>query len=265
MAQPNRFTGHVALVTGAGHGMGAQVSRRLAAEGAAVAALDVDLDAAQGTAEEIRRSGGTAEAGRCDVRSPDDVERAVQATRESIGEPDRLAHCAGIIRINRMLEITEKDWDDTLAVNLKGTFTVLQTVCRGLVESGTPGRIVAISSIAARGPRPDCADYAASKAGVISLVQSAAVAFARHGITVNAVCPGVVDTEMTARIHERRGPYADLTPADSLAHTVEQIPLGRIASPDDVARAIAFLLSDDAGYITGQAVSVCGGLQIGSG
>jgi NAD(P)-dependent dehydrogenase (short-subunit alcohol dehydrogenase family) len=261
MSDREKFAGHIALVTGAGSGMGAQVSRRLAGEGAKVALLDIDIDRACATAEEVQRSGHSAAAYQCDIRSRAEVETIFDAVEADLGVPDLVVNCAGVIRIMPFLEVTDEDWDETLAVNLKGMFLITQTAARRMVVADAPGRIVAISSIAARGPRPDCADYAASKAGVISIVQAASVALARHGITVNAICPGVVDTAMTTLIHENRSKNARITPAESIARAVEKIPLGRIESTNDVANAVLFLLSAEGSYITGQALNVCGGLH----
>jgi NAD(P)-dependent dehydrogenase (short-subunit alcohol dehydrogenase family) len=131
-----------------------------------------------------------------------------------------------------------------------------------MIAAGTGGRIVNISSISGRGGRPDQAPYAAAKAGVISLTRSAALALAPHGINVNAVCPGVVDTPLTQKIHADRALAAGITPAESLARMLSRIPLGRIETPDDVAAAVSFLCSPDAGYITGQALNVDGGMEM---
>ena len=151
--------------------------------------------------------------------------------------------------------------DRTLAVNLKGTFLTIQAIARQMVDSSRGGSLVAISSVAGRSGRPSATDYAASKAGVISLVRSAALALAADRITVNAVCPGIVDTDMTRAIHVDRARSAGVTPVESLASLVATIPLGRIETVEDVANAVAFLLSSEGRDITGQALNVCGGLE----
>ena len=130
-----------------------------------------------------------------------------------------------------------------------------------MIEAGKPGSLVGLSSISARGGRPDSADYAASKAGVISLVRSAALAFAKNQININAVCPGIVETEMTRGLHERRAKMTGITPEESYAKILSTIPLGRPQTADDVADVVAFLLSKDASYITGQALNADGGME----
>ena len=131
-----------------------------------------------------------------------------------------------------------------------------------MIAAKTAGRIVSIASVAGRGGRADQAPYAAAKAGIISLTRSAALAFAPYGINVNAVCPGVVDTPLTRKIHEDRAQALAISPEESLARMVARIPLGRIEAPEDVAAGVSFLCSPDAGYITGQALNVCGGMEM---
>jgi NAD(P)-dependent dehydrogenase (short-subunit alcohol dehydrogenase family) len=251
----------VTIITGAGGGIGLAVAERLAASGHAVALLDLDVERTEPVAERIREAGGSAWAGTIDVRDPDAVESALDAVEAHLGGESRLVTAAGIIEKEAYLELTPEAWERTIGVNLTGTWLVMQRVARRMVAAGRGGAFVALSSVAGRGPRASAADYAASKAGVISVVRSSAQALAGHGIRVNAVCPGVVDTPMTDAIHGQTARELGITREESVARMVASIPLGRIETPDDVAQAIEYLLSDAAGYVTGQALNVCGGLE----
>lgn len=256
-----RFEGAVCLVTGGGGGIGSGTARLLAAEGAHVIIADLSQDRAQQVAGEIREMGFQASPHAVDVTSQESVDRLLDDSWRDVGPVNLAVTCAGIIKIQPFLDLPAADWDRTLAVNLKGTFLVIQGVARRLVQAGRKGRMVAVSSVAGRGARADVADYAASKAGVISIVRSSAMALAEHGMAVNAVCPGVVATEMTYAIQRMRSQDTGETPEEMLTRSVTGIPLGRIETPEDVAKAIAFLLSEDAGYVTGQALNVDGGLE----
>jgi NAD(P)-dependent dehydrogenase (short-subunit alcohol dehydrogenase family) len=256
-----RFEGRTAVVTGAGGGIGRACATLLAAEGARVALMDISAEGAGRTAEEITATGGRAEAYVVDVTDPGAVEEALRRAEDDLGSLTLAVGAHGIVRNHRFLDLPVEDWDATLAVNLKGMFLLLQGAARRAVEHGG-GAMVAVSSVAGRGPRATCADYAASKAGTISLVRSAALALAEHDIRVNAVCPGVVDTEMTRAIHRQKAEISGITPEESFAEQAAKIPLGRIESPEEIAGVVAFLLSAEASYITGQALNVCGGLEM---
>jgi NAD(P)-dependent dehydrogenase (short-subunit alcohol dehydrogenase family) len=253
-----RFEGQTAVVTGAAQGIGAGVARRLAAEGARVALLDVGDTT--GTANAVEAAGGRALGVRCDVRSPAELDRAVAEAEAALGTPTLAVAAAGVIRTAPFLELREEDWDLTIDVNVKGTTFLFKEVGRRLVTAGLRGGMVAVSSVAARGPRPTSVDYGASKIAVISVCRSAAVVLAPYGITVNAVCPGVVDTPMTRDLHRQRSELTGVPSEESLATMLESIPLGRMASIDDVAGVILFLLSAEGSYITGQSLNVCGGM-----
>jgi NAD(P)-dependent dehydrogenase (short-subunit alcohol dehydrogenase family) len=257
----DRFAGAVILVTGGAGGIGAAVARSLALDGAHVAVADRDLARAEGIAADIAMSGGRASAHGLDVANDESVRDTVEVVRTRFGSITHGVAAAGIIATHPFLDLTGGDWDRTLAVNLKGTFLTFQAIARQMVGTSRGGSLVAISSVAGRSGRPNATDYAASKAGVISLVRSAALALAAHRITVNAVCPGIVDTDMTRAIHIDRARLAGVTPAESLASLAATIPLGRIETAEDVANAVAFLLSTEGSYITGQALNVCGGLE----
>jgi NAD(P)-dependent dehydrogenase (short-subunit alcohol dehydrogenase family) len=253
------FSDRVAIITGAAQGIGAGIARRLAAEGADIALLDVGDCSA--TAAAVEAAGRRPLTIHCDVRLLTELDRAVAEVEEVLGTPTLAVASAGVIRTAQFLELDEKDWDLTLDVNLKGATFFLQAVARRMVGAGLKGGMVALSSISARSPRPTAVDYSASKIGVISVCRSAALALAPHGITVNAVCPGVVDTPMTHRLHEQRSKINGFSPTESLRQMVDTIPLGRIETVDDVASAVLFLLSDAGSYITGQSLNVCGGLE----
>jgi NAD(P)-dependent dehydrogenase (short-subunit alcohol dehydrogenase family) len=170
-----------------------------------------------------------------------------------------LVNNAGRVLITPFLEIAEEEWDAIMTLNLKTVFFAMQFVVSKMSEGG---RIVNLSSISGRSGRPDQAHYAAAKSAVISLTRSAALSFAPRGITVNAVCPGVVNTPMTNLLHETRAGILGITPEESLSRMIARIPLGRIETPEDVAGAVSFFCSPDAAYITGQSLNVCGGMEM---
>jgi acetoin reductase-like protein len=256
-----KLAGRVAMVTGAGRGIGRAIAQRLAGEGAAV--LVAELDAASGaeTVRAIEARGGRAAFAATDVARPEASRAAVAAALDAFGRLDVLVNNAGIARSRPLLDVTEAEWDGTFAVNTRGLFFCLQAAAREMVRRGG-GCIINMASIAGRAGRALLADYAASKAAVISITQSAALALAPRRVRVNAVCPGVVDTPMWSQIDREWGEAVGAQPGEILAARVAGIPLGRIETPEDVAGLVAFLASDDAAYITGQAINVCGGLQL---
>jgi NAD(P)-dependent dehydrogenase (short-subunit alcohol dehydrogenase family) len=256
------YAGRTAVVTGAAGGIGYGVVEHLLEHGASVALWDCNLTAADAA---VARLSSTTErpvlAVQVDVAKALDVRAALARTREALGTPTIAVTAAGVMTVRSFLELDATQWDRTLRVNLTGSFLVLQACAQAMVEDGLPGSMVCISSVAARGPRPDAADYAASKAGVVSLVQSASVALGPHEIRVNALCPGVVDTAMT-RSNALARAGGDAAVADRVIRTLlERVALGRVVAPAEVAAVIGFLLSPAAAYITGQALNVDGGME----
>jgi len=239
--------GRRALVTGGAGGIGLATARVLHERGAAVALLDRDGDALR------RAADGIGAAVVADVLDGESVRTAVDQASTSTGGPiDLLVNAAGVYRIAPMLDMEIAEWEDVLGVNLRGSWLVAREVVRALVGLGRPGSIVNISSTAglvADSSEPS-AHYNASKAGVIALTRQMAVEWSRHGIRANAVCPGVIDTPML-RIMDR--------PDVGQRYLDEGVPLGRLGTPEEVARLIAFLSSDEASYVTGVAVPIDGG------
>ena len=252
----------MAFLTGAGGGIGAATALALARRGHPVAILDIDAAKAAETGAAVARAGGLAWSGAIDVTDPASVEAALDGAEAALGGVRHVVTAAGVIRTAPFLELAPEAWDRTLGVNLKGTWLVLQRAARRMVAAGRPGSYVAISSISGRSGRATSADYAASKAAVISLVKSAALALAPHEIRVNAVCPGIVDTPMTTAIHDQTARELGITREESLARMLAMVPLGRLETPEEVADAIAYLLSDGARYVTGHALNVCGGIEM---
>ena len=253
--------GRVAMVTGAGQGIGRGIALRLAREGFDVAVLDVNGETARAVSDEVEAMGQRAMTLVVDLYDVPAIGEAVDRLVRGWGRVDVLVNNAGTVPIKPLMEITEVDWDRVLDLNLKATFFCLQAVGRVMMAQHS-GCIVNMTSISGLGPRPDQTHYAAAKAGVISLTLSAALTFAPYGITVNAVCPGIVDTPLTRQIHLDRGRLAGISMEESLARKVAQIPLGRIETPEDVAGVVAFLVSSDGAYITGQTIVVDGGMVL---
>ncbi|NUS12079.1 MAG: 3-oxoacyl-ACP reductase FabG [Streptomyces sp.] len=243
----------VAVVTGAGRGIGAATALRLAADGAAVGVLDVDEESAAGTAERIRAAGGSAVAVGADVGDPAQAGGALERVAKELGPPVVLVNNAGVIRDRPMQDLSLEDWDTVLDVNLRGPFLMCQAIRPYLVEQRW-GRIVNLSSSSALGNR-DQANYSAAKAGVDGLTRTLAIELGAYGVTVNAVAPGYIVTDMTAGTAARMG-----VDFDKLQRMVAaQTPVQRVGRPEDVAHAIAFLTSEDSGFISGHLLYVTGG------
>lgn len=251
----------VALVTGAATGIGAAVATALAERGFAVAASDVDADGTESTVDAIIAAGGRGVAVPLDVSDADAVRAAVESVSANLGTPTAVLTAAGVMQVSPFLTLDPAAWERTLRINLTGTFLVLQACAAAMVQAQLPGAMVAVASVAARGPRADAADYAASKAGILSLVSSSALSLAPHGVRVNAICPGVVDTAMTRRNAADRAAREGTSPDQALAALTERIPLGRAAGAEEIASVAVQLLGADFGYVTGQAINVCGGLE----
>lgn len=248
----------VAIVTGAGQGIGRAIACRLARDGFAIAIIDINADALDGVKKEVEGLGAPVLALRADLTKLDEIQKVINRSAEW-GQLAVLVNNAGRVLITPFLEITEDEWDAIMTLNLKAVFFAMQFAVRYMSDGG---RIINLSSISGRSGRPDQAHYAAAKCAVISLTQSAALSFASQGITVNAICPGVVDTPMTTGIHEIRANALGITPEESLARMVAKIPLGRLEKTDDVAGVVSFFCSADAAYITGQSLNVCGGMEM---
>jgi len=245
------FAGRVGLVTGAGSGIGRVTAQLLAERGGAVVAADVNLSGAEETAERIRKAGGRAEPCRCDVSQAADVDAAVALARQRFGRLDVLINCAGIFRAAPLEATSEKEWGEVLAVNLTGAFLQARAAMAAMREGGG-GAIVHIASRAALRAKEGLAAYSAAKAGILQLTQLGAVEGAPHGIRVNCVCPGFIDTPMT------RGNYDET----AFAEWSRICPLGRPGRPEEIARAMLFLASDEASFITGVALPVDGGRTV---
>ncbi len=254
----NPFRSRVAIVTGAGQGIGRAIAQRLAQDGFAIAIVDINAHALDKVKREMEDLGTSVLPITADLTKLDEIQKAINLSAEW-GQITVLVNNAGRVLITPFLEITEDEWDAIMKLNLKAVFFAMQFA---VSKMSAGGRIVNLSSISGRSGRSDQAHYAAAKCAVISLTQSAALAFASQGITVNAVCPGVVDTPMTVGIHQIRADALGITPEESLARMIAKIPMGRLEKTEDVAGAVSFLCSSDAGYITGQSLNVDGGMEM---
>ena len=248
-------TQRVAIVTGAARGIGAATAKRLAAEGHAVGVLDLDEASCADTVAAITEAGGRAIAVGVDVAKADQVEAAVQRVADELGGPTILVNNAGITRDNLLFKMTEQDWDSVMDVHLRGSFLMTRATQKHMTEAKY-GRIVNLSSTSAQGNRGQV-NYAAAKAGLQGFTKTLAIELGKFGVTANAVAPGFIQTEMTKMTAERMGVSFE----DFITHSASQIPVQRVGQPEDIASTIAFLTSEEAGFVSGQVIYVAGGPQ----
>lgn len=246
-----KLVGKSAIVTGASRGIGKDIALYLAKEGAKVAVnYSGSKDKADAVVAEIKAMGGEAFAIQASVDQADDVQNLISSTMEQFGSVDILVNNAGITRDNLLMRMKEHEWDDVINTNLKGVFLCTKAVTRQMMKQRA-GRIINITSIVGVSGNAGQANYVAAKAGVIGLTKSTAKELASRNITVNSVAPGFISTDMT-----------DALPEDVKSQMLSQIPLAKFGNPEDIAKAVAFLASEDANYITGQTIHVNGGMYM---
>ncbi len=248
-AMPQR----IAIVTGAARGIGAGTAKRLASEGMAVAVLDLKEGDGEQTVAEIEKAGGRAIAVGADVSKSDEVQAAVEQVVAGLGEPTVLVNNAGVTRDNLLFKMSENDWDTVMNVHLRGAFLMTRATQKYMVNAKW-GRIVNLSSVSATGNRGQV-NYSAAKAGLQGLTKTLAIELGKFGITANAVAPGFIVTDMTAATAARLG----MSFEDFQAAGAAQIPVQRVGQVADVAAAISFLVSEEAGFISGQVLYIAGG------
>ncbi len=242
-----------AIVTGGARGIGAGVAQRLAADGFKVAVVDLDEASCAGTVEAITAAGGTALAVGANVGDDEQVTAAFTRIEAELGAPTVLINNAGVIRDNMLFKMTTDDWDTVMNVHLRGAFLMSKGVQKYMTEAKW-GRIVNLSSSSALGNRGQ-ANYSAAKAGIQGFTKTLAIELGKFGVTANAIAPGFIQTDMTASTAERLGVAFD----DFIKFSAEQIPVQRVGQPEDIAHAVSFLVSEGAGFVSGQVIYVAGG------
>jgi len=257
-----RLKDRVAIVTGGGAGIGRSICINMAKEGAKVAVMDINEEAALKTVEMIEKEDSEALALKMDVTLKADVQAMTAQVLKTHGKIDILVNNAGTDIKGAITELTERTWDTLMDINLKGVFLCTQAVSHSMIERRY-GRIVNISSMAGKTGEPLTSPYCATKFGVIGFTQSIALELGKHNITVNAVCPGPVDTDLIRQSVAQSAKIKGMAPEDFLQEFfINPTPLGRIAQPVDIARAVIFLASDDAEFITGSTLNVSGGREM---
>jgi len=245
-----------AIVTGAARGIGAAVARRLAADGFAVGVLDLEEASCTGTVEAIRDEGGQAVGVAVDVADAGSVQTAVGRVSDELGAPVVLVNNAGITRDNLLFKMTLDDWDSVIGVHLRGHFLMSQAAQKHMIDAGW-GRIVNLSSVSALGNRGQ-ANYAAAKAGVQGFTKTLAIELGKFGVTVNAIAPGFIETDMTAATAARVGVGFE----EFKAAAAQTIPVGRVGTPDDVAQVVSFFVDERSSFVSGQVLYLAGGPRV---
>ncbi|HUV09158.1 MAG TPA: glucose 1-dehydrogenase [Spirochaetia bacterium] len=259
MEPRKRFAGKSVVVTGASRGIGEGIALRFAREGAEVV-VSANEDRVTEVAEKIRALGGSSLSVYCDVTDKSSVQQLFDQAVQEFGKVDIAVQNAGVITISRIQEMTEEEWDRVLAVNTKGVFLCCQAAARIMMKQKS-GRLINTASGQAREGFIYTPHYAASKMGVVGITQSLAKELAAHGITVNAICPGIIETDMWVYNDREWGKLlGDYKPGELIKEWIEGVPMKRAGTPGDVAALVAFLASEDAAYITGQTINVDGGL-----
>ena len=253
------LAGQIAIVTGAGRGIGRATALELARLGADIVVAELDRATAERTAVEVKGQGRRVSVVPTDVTSRTDLKAMTEHTRTEFGRIDILVNNAGIYRAALPLDITEEHWDEVMNINARAVFFASQAVLPTMIAQKR-GTIISLASMAGKTGSRTNLPYNASKAAVISITKSLALAHAADGIRVNCVCPGFVETDMWTAVTREQSALLGLSPEDFNRQRAAQVPLGRMERPEDVANVIGFLASDRAGYMTGQAINVTGGL-----
>jgi 3-oxoacyl-[acyl-carrier protein] reductase len=246
-------SGRVAIVTGAARGIGAATALRLAQDGFAVAVLDLDEGSATGSVEAIEQAGGRALAVGADVSDAGQVEAAVERVATELGAPTVLVNNAGVTRDNMLFKMTDDDWDVVMGVHLRGAFLMTRATQKHMIDAKW-GRIVNLSSVSALGNRGQ-ANYSTAKAGLQGFTKTLAIELGKFGVTANAIAPGFIQTEMTRATADRMGVAFE----DFIAFAAKEIPVQRVGQPEDIAHLVSFLVSEGAGFVSGQVVYAAGG------
>ena len=250
---PGRLIGRVAIITGAARGIGKAAASKMVREGASVALLDVLAEEVARVAKDLQESGGKALGVKADVRHKDEVDQAVERTLKHFGRVDILVNNAGVVNPALLEDVEEKDWEEVIGVNLKGTFFCTRAVIQTMKENRY-GKIINIGSRASLGKELRTV-YSATKAGLIGMTRTWALELGQYNINVNYIGPGPIATELFKSVNPENSPKTRAI--------LEGIPLKRMGQPGDVANLVSFLASDEASFITGQAIFICGGLTVG--